>query len=313
VGGSGGAAGSGGSGGDEDAQVPLDGGADAEVPSEVGELSLDLTGLEGMEGKQVIIEVLAAETRAAIGGACVQVTSDPFSTVVPLTLRVSTALCDYGADTGLPIGDYAITVQVQEPEVFPAILCAETSATVSVGESATATVDSYRACVGGFGDGSYEGSAVSCATGNGPIAHVSTDAAASLMDFTDATLMAERNGMQWLETYEDGDCHLEVTREISLDDINGGFLRFSSMRSYVWEPADCTFTVTAGSETAEIGADFSYYQPTSDVRADDVWFYMPSGNGFRVAGAPAIWNQLTPALDLPCDPNEALVRTWTRR
>jgi hypothetical protein len=243
----------------------------------------------------------------------VQVTSDPFAAVVPLTLRLSTALCDYGSDALLPIGEYAITVQVQEPEVFPAILCAEASATVTLGESATATVESYRACVGGFTDGVYEGSALSCATASAPIVHVSTDAAASLMDFTDVELTAERNGTQWLETYEDADCHMELTREVVLDDVNGGFLRFATTRSYVWEPSDCTFTVTAGGDSAEIGSAFAYYQPTDDVRADDVWFYTASGNGFRVAGAPAIWNQLTPALDLPCDQSEAFARTWTRR
>lgn len=312
-GGTGGASGSGGIGGDQDAEVLTDAGIDAVVPSQFGELSLNLNDLSGMEGKQVIVEVLAAPTQATVGGACVQVTSDPFSVLVPLTLRISTALCDYGTDTQLPVGDYVITVQVQEPEVFPAILCAQTTATVSIGETTTATIDGYRACVGGFADGAYEAGPISCATASAPIAHTSTDAAASLMDFTDTTLTAERNGMEWLETYEDVDCHMELMREIVLDDVNGGFLRFSTERSYVWEPSDCTFTVTAGGDTAEIGAGFAYYQPTDDVRVDDVWFYTPSGNGFRVAGAPAIWNQLTPALDLPCDPSEALARAWMRR
>lgn len=309
--GSGGEGGSAGTG-DEDAQVPLDGGGGT-APSEFGQLSVTLNDIENMQGMQVIVELLEAETSTTVAGACTPVTSDAFSVTLPITARNSPALCDYGSDPQLPAGDYRVVVYVQEPEVFPAILCADVNATVTVGGNATVVVESYRPCGDVFPDGTYEGSAMSCATASTAIEHISTDSAASIMDFTDVTVTLERNGMQWLETYEDDDCQLQVTREIVVDDSALGFMQFSTDRTYVWQPADCTLTVTAGDMTAEIGAAFAYYQPTTEVRVDDVWLYMPIGAQIRFASAPGIWSAVDPPLSLPCEAAESFVRTWARR
>lgn len=305
----------GGIGGATDAQVP-DGGEDA-GPLNTGELMVALENVEDMSGRNALLEVIDS-AGAVVAGACVTVTSDPFSVTVPMTLRNTEALCDYGEDTGMPAGDYTVSVGIQEPEQFPPLACATISASVMLGATTTATIDRYRPCTGGLPDGVYTASPISCATQSQPMVHTSTDAAAAIMDFRGITITGERSGTQWTETYADSDCRMQVTREITMEGNDQQWLfSFAADRTYVWTPPNCTLTATAGGMSAEYGADFSGYSPTGGLlpRADDLWTYSPVGAGYRFSTPPGLWHLL--GLDLPCmmgnGTDEGFVRTWTPR
>lgn len=311
-----GGTGGGGGTGATDAEVPIDAGEDA-GPLTTGQLTVALENIEDMSGRNALLEVIDS-LGGVVAGACVTVTSDPFSMTVPMTLRNTEALCDYGQDTGLPVGEYTVSVGIQEPEQFPPLACATTTASVMLGAMTTATIDRYRPCTGGLPDGVYTASPISCATQSQPIVHTSTDAAAAIMDFRGITITGERNGTQWTETYEDSDCRMEVTREITMEGSDEQWLfSFAYDRTYVWTPSNCTFTATAGGMSAEYGANFSGYSPMGGLlpRPDDIWTYSPVGAGYRFSTPPGFWHVL--GLDLPCmmgnGTDEGFVRTWTPR
>lgn len=307
--GSGGTGGAGGTGG-EDAQVPIDSGTEDAGPSELGALTIQLENIEGMQGKQVIVEVISVDTMASVAGACAQVTADPFGATLMTTTRNSPALCDYTADTQIGVGEYRITVQVQEPEVFPAILCADSTATVVTGETTTVTVDVYRSCTGGFPDGTYTGSSLTCSMTMQPLEYASEDVAVALLDFAGATVTAERNGAQWLETYEDSDCVLEVEREI-ISVVPGALsVIFGANRTYTWTPADCALSVNAGGNMIEVDSSSPLLPGSTDFHVDDVWSYTVTRAGFRFTTSAGVWSLVMPPLDVPCAAEESLVRTW---
>jgi hypothetical protein len=305
--------GSGGSGA-EDAQVPLDGGAEDAGPSAFGTLSVEVNDVAGMQGKQVLVEVLDANSLESIGGACAPVTSDPFSVTLPATLRLSVGLCDYGSDTAWPIGDYIVNVQVQQPEIFPSILCTEVAVTVAADATTVATVDTYRSCTDdSFQDGVYDGSALTCRATMQPLVHTANSVAAMLLDFTGATATLERNGTQWLETYADADCRLEVTREIMMEMSGVDSIGFTSNRTFVFTPPNCTLTATGADGAIEVGASAPVFQPSTDFRIDDLWFFNVLGNAYSFWTVLGGWTVLTPPLAVPCGAQDSIARTWTRR
>jgi len=167
---------------------------------------------------------------------------------------------------------------------------------------------------GSIVDGDYDGSAMSCATQSTPMVHTSTSAAATIMDFRNISITATRTGTQWVETYEDNDCTLTLTRTIELE--TSAAINFSQARAYTWTPSNCTLTARAGSASAEIGSSFAAYQPLSgeELHADDYWTYNIENNAFRFSAAP-VWSVITPPLELPCQGGgmESFVRTWTPR
>jgi len=311
--GSGGSGGSGGNGA-EDAAVPLDGGALDAGPSAFGTLTVEVNDVVAMQGKQVLVEVLDANSLESLGGACAPVTSDAFSVSLPATLRLSTALCDYGTDTEWPPGDYVVQVQIQQPEIFPSILCTEVSITVIADTSVTARVNSYRSCTDdSVQDGIYDGSRLTCRSTMQFLDHTSTDVAAVLLDFTGASVTLERNGTQWMESYADADCRLDVTREIAMEMSGVDSIGFTPNRTYAFTPSSCTLTVTDTSGTAEVGASDPAFQPSTDFRVDDMWFFNLVGTGYAFWTAPAAWSVLMPPLAVPCGMQDSVARTWTRR
>lgn len=319
--GTGGSAGNSGTGGNAgeagtgmtDAEVPFDAGLDSST-GDFGTLSVAVNGLENMNGKQIIVELFAAATRDPIGGLCAPVTSDDFSETLVATTRTSVALCDYTTDDQLPAGNYVVVLQVQEPEIFPAIACNETTATVVTGEHTVVTFDRYAACGGGVRDGVYEGSGLTCSSTMLPIQHTSTNAAASALDFDNVTVTAERDGAEWSETYEDDDCQLVVTHQIADETAESGVLTFSMDRSFDWTPANCKLTVTGGGQTAEVGAsNSSLFNASSLLRIDDIWFYSKDGLNYRFSSVPGIWTVSIPTVDIACDSQESFSRTWTLR
>ena len=166
-------------------------------------------------------------------------------------------------------------------------------------------------------DGDYDGSTMSCATQSTPMVHTSTSAAATIMDFRNISITARRTGTQWVETYEDSDCVLTLTRTIDAEVVDTQpFINFSPTRTYTWTPSNCTLTARAGSDSAEIGSSFPAYQPLGidEAHVDDAWFYSIENNAFRFS-AVAVWSAIDPPLELPCQGGgtEGFVRTWTPR
>lgn len=309
------AGGTGGVGGsDTDAQVP-DSGTDSAEPPSVGTLTLVFSDVEDMSGKNILIDILDSTTLESIAGACAAVTSDAFSANIDVTRRVSPALCDYSTDTGVPVGDYVVSVTIQEPEIFPGVLCATTSASVQLQQNTEVMIDSLGPCSFTMvPEGTFSGTPLRCQNESTRIAHTSLDAAASLLDFDGTTISAVRTGNSWVETYEDADCQLQVTRTILSDTQPDQTIVFGFMsRTFEWTPSDCTFTVSAGGDSMEIGSDYAFYEQDGAVRADDVWQYMWLGNNFTFTSVARVWEVVMPPLDLPCSTDAGFRRQWTLR